>query len=88
MVNLRVFGRMVRGGMNARQIKRLAGAIAERLFTNVQGEKGTRLVLVKEKGMGTAKVSNAQDLGGWCERAVVNVLRDFLDRNINANGGD
>lgn len=50
---------------------RIARRIADQLFTNGQGEKATRLILVREDHLAQARLQDpARDLGGLSRTAV------------------
>jgi hypothetical protein len=51
----------------------IAKKIAERLFTNGNGIRATRLVLMDESG------ATARDLGGWCEESAIKEIEDQLN---------
>ncbi len=53
----------------------IAEAIAECLFRNGTGQKAARLVLHD---------ANERDLGGWCKKAVA----DVIERHLKTEGGD
>lgn len=52
----------------------IAERIVKELFINGQGSKADRLVLT---------TSDGRDLGGWCERAVVDVIVNGLKEASN-----
>lgn len=53
--------------------RELAEKIAADLFTNGNGDKGDRLVMVQEP-----QEAPRRDLGGWCQAAVVNRVENIL----------
>jgi hypothetical protein len=59
----------------------LIETIINHLFTNGFNEKASRLLLIKEKRAGYAKVSNAKDLGGY-DRAAVRLILKTIDAAI------
>lgn len=59
-----------------RQQQRIADAIVRRLYTNGFGERGNRL----------AMLMGSRDLGGWCERAVRDIVLDELTRQRPKDG--
>lgn len=59
--------------MTDAEIRGLAELIADDLFTNGNGDRGDRLVMVQE--------GNARDLGGWCRNAVVDRVVTILTAN-------
>ena len=60
---------------NERELSRgaLAVEIAAHLFINGQGEEADRLVLTAKDG---------SDLGGWCQMAVIDVIRQVLNGKV------
>ena len=50
---------------------KISERIAEKLFTNGGGEKAQRLVL---------ELPDGKDGGGWCKRAVVDVIDAVLQQ--------
>lgn len=58
---------------------KLAGEIAEALFTNGAGAKASRLVLVKDNGPPTNVIAAHQNLGGYCKSAVRDIIADALN---------
>jgi len=48
--------------------------LVDRLFRNGFGDEADRLLLVREAKSGNAKVTNADDLGGWSKAAVKAML--------------
>lgn len=56
-----------------------AQRIARRLFTGGTGSRATRLVLMVEfHPDGDERITRERELGGWCERAVVDLLEAEL----------
>ena len=57
----------------------IAEAVANYLFANGWGVEADRLLLVVEDRSCSAKVSDAQYLGGWSKPAVINVVLRILE---------
>jgi hypothetical protein len=53
-------------------------SILNHLFTNGAKQKADRLLLIKELHSGSAKVSDAEYLGGYSREAVRDMLKDAL----------
>jgi len=60
--------------MSEAELLQLATAIADELFTNGQGQRAERLVLTSRFG---------SDLGGWCQRAVIDVIARQLRATLS-----
>lgn len=58
-----------------------AQAIADFLFRDGTNRQADRLLLVTEDYSGKAKVTDAQYLGGWSKRAVVDAVTQILRTN-------
>lgn len=56
--------------MTTPEADKLARRITKKLFVNGFGDQATRLVL---------ELENGRDGGGWCEEAVVDVIRDTIN---------
>lgn len=54
----------------------------DRLFTNGQGEKADRLLLIQESHLGAAQVTEATYLGGYNRTAVQRIIQDIADERV------
>jgi hypothetical protein len=67
---------MPRTSAKARR-RALAARIVSYLF-QAGGRRGTRLVIVDESAAPARVDPLASDLGGWCERALVDIIESHL----------
>jgi len=66
--------------MRGPNLRRLAEAVAERLFTNGSGEVADRLVLTVDKPR--------RDLGGWSRRPAVDQIEEVLRFGLEGREAD